>query len=111
MKKIMIREYKKINDLTGPVDYIIEILQQYKNSDWYVDTIEEEDYYEPGRSYTSTKTILTRTRLETDEEYNKRLELLETQKRIKKEEAKEKRLRKKEQERKEYERLKKKFEE
>ena len=85
-----------------PVYKLIERLRPYQDGDWrvsfsyYVDSYVDHFY-------------VYRWREETDEEYNKRLEVLETQKRIKKEEAEAKRLRAKEKELKEYERLKKKF--
>lgn len=102
IKKIKVYEDHKIELAAGfTVSKLIESLRPYQDSDWSVSFGYYEDYFDHF--------FVFRWREETDEEYNKRLDLLETQKRIKKEKAKENRLRAKERELKEYERLKKKF--
>ena len=96
--KIKVKEVREIyaeDFFDRSIDDIIKILENYKKDGW------EEIYY--SVSYECFDFYLHRTRLETDDEYNARMEELKKQQ-IKEEKGKEKRRRL-------YEELKNEFEE
>lgn len=96
-------------DLTGSTSKVIETLKAY---DWEVYHNNPEvisvgwDWQSPDDQYVDGRFILEITRLENDQEYNKRIKLREKEKKKKKL----KNIKKDDLERQEYLRLKKKFE-
>lgn len=74
MKKIKVKETKHYcGDMEGDLGRIISSLQQEKNEGW--EGIEKETEYDYGYPSAYTVFYLYKYREETDEEYNKRIEI------------------------------------
>lgn len=116
LKRLEISEkidYFSASDLCGKIDDIINKFVSYKTknpnlTNIFVDTDYESDGYGDDDRYCYIN--ITGTRLETDEEFNKRKEILKKASEKAKEQERLKKIAKEERERKEFERLKAKFE-